>query len=141
MDPKEFDEDELAEEKARRGQYSVIAKLFECVPEAREAKAHLDKIIDLCGEPATGGRFKALSKLFQERFTLIFYTFQALAFRTCANASFGHSRSTTLSPRRRGPSGNRCQRTLSSDTTTWSASRHIAKSMHREASAELSKLL
>merc|ERR1712072_1128831 len=47
--------DELAEEKARRGQYSVIAKLFECVPEAREAKAHLDKIIDLCGEPATGG--------------------------------------------------------------------------------------
>jgi len=55
VDPKEFDEDELAEEKARRGQYSVIAKLFECVPEAREAKAHLDKIIDLCGEPATGG--------------------------------------------------------------------------------------
>ena len=56
VDPKEFDEDELAEEKARRGQYSVIAKLFECVPEAREAKAHLDKIIDLCGEPATGGK-------------------------------------------------------------------------------------
>merc|ERR1712088_1106504 len=55
VDPKEFDEDELAEEKARRGQFSVIAKLFDCVPEAREAKAHLDKIIDLCGEPATGG--------------------------------------------------------------------------------------
>ena len=133
VDPKEFDEDELAEEKARRGQYSVIAKLFECVPEAREAKAHLDKIIDLCGEPATGGRFKDLSKLFQDRFTFI-HTFQALAFRTCVSVSFGHSRSTTLSPRRRGPFGNRCQKTLSSDTTTWSASRPIAKSMHREAS-------
>ena len=50
----EYDEDELAEEKARRGQFSVIFKLFEYLPEAREAKAHLDRIIDLCGERPVG---------------------------------------------------------------------------------------
>ena len=54
VNPDEFDEDEYMEEKARRGQYSVIAKLFEYLPEAKEAKAHLDIIIDLCGEPPKG---------------------------------------------------------------------------------------
>ena len=54
VNPDEYDEDELAEEKARRGQFSVIFKLFEYLPEAREAKAHLDRIIDLCGERPVG---------------------------------------------------------------------------------------
>ena len=54
VNPDDYDEDELAEEKARRGQFSVIFKLFEYLPEAREAKAHLDRIIDLCGERPIG---------------------------------------------------------------------------------------
>merc|ERR1712150_375879 len=48
------DEDEVAEEKARRGQFSVIFKIFQYLPEAKEAKAHLDYVIDLCGEPPRG---------------------------------------------------------------------------------------
>ena len=54
LNPDEYDEDELAEEKAKRGQFSVIFKLFEYLPEAKEAKAHLDRIIDLCGERPIG---------------------------------------------------------------------------------------
>lgn len=48
------DEDEVAEEKARLGQFSVVFKIFEYLPEAKVAKAHLDYIIDLCGEPPRG---------------------------------------------------------------------------------------
>merc|ERR1739846_239730 len=33
------DDDEIAEEKARRGQFSVISKIFEYIPEAKEGKA------------------------------------------------------------------------------------------------------
>merc|ERR1711931_71440 len=39
VNPDEFDEDEFMEEKAKRGQFSVIFKLFDYVPEAREGKA------------------------------------------------------------------------------------------------------
>lgn len=48
------DEDEVAEEKARRGQFSVVFKIFEYIPEAKEGKAHLDHVIDLCGERPKG---------------------------------------------------------------------------------------
>jgi len=48
------DEDEVAEERAKRGQFSVVFKIFEYLPEAKEAKAHLDYVIDLCGEPPKG---------------------------------------------------------------------------------------
>ncbi|XP_040565703.1 paladin [Lepeophtheirus salmonis] len=49
------DEEEVLEEKANRGQYKVVYDLFKYLPEAREGKAHLDKLIDLCGTPAEGG--------------------------------------------------------------------------------------
>jgi len=48
------DDDEIAEEKCRRGQFSVVSKIFEYIPEAKEGKAHLDHVIDLCGEPPKG---------------------------------------------------------------------------------------
>ena len=38
----------------RLGNYIVLDKLYQYLPEARTAKAHLDHILDLCGEPATG---------------------------------------------------------------------------------------
>ena len=41
-------------QRAKRGQFSVIFKIFEYLPEAKEAKAHLDYVIDLCGEPPKG---------------------------------------------------------------------------------------
>eukprot|EP00096_Caligus_rogercresseyi_P016534 TRINITY_DN922_c0_g2_i1.p1 TRINITY_DN922_c0_g2~~TRINITY_DN922_c0_g2_i1.p1 ORF type:complete len:437 (+),score=83.49 TRINITY_DN922_c0_g2_i1:206-1516(+) len=49
------DEEEVLEEKAHRGQYKVVSEIFKYLPEAREAKAHLDKLIDLCGTPSEGG--------------------------------------------------------------------------------------
>lgn len=65
VNPDEYDEDELAEEKAKRGQFSVIFKLFEYLPEAKEAKAHLDRIIDLCGEPPIGTGLQNLRECIQ----------------------------------------------------------------------------
>ena len=41
-------------QRAKRGQFSVVFKIFEYLPEAKEAKAHLDYVIDLCGEPPKG---------------------------------------------------------------------------------------
>ena len=49
------DEDEYLEAKGLLGQFDVCENLFKYIPEAREAKAHLDKIIDLCGTPNRGG--------------------------------------------------------------------------------------
>ncbi|XP_023341623.1 paladin isoform X2 [Eurytemora carolleeae] len=49
------DEEEALEEEHRLGNYVVLDKLYQYLPEARTAKAHLDHILDLCGEPATGG--------------------------------------------------------------------------------------
>lgn len=56
VNPDEYsDEDEVAEERARRGQFGVVLNIFKYIPEAKEAKAHLDRLIDLCGTPETGG--------------------------------------------------------------------------------------
>jgi len=49
------DEEEFLEEEHRLGNYSIFERLYKYLPEAREAKAHLDHIVDLCGEPGTGG--------------------------------------------------------------------------------------
>lgn len=49
------DEEEALEEEHRLGNYSVLDRLYKYHPEAKAAKAHLDHIIDLCGEPASGG--------------------------------------------------------------------------------------
>ena len=43
----------------RLGNYVVLDKLYQYLPEARAAKAHLDHILDLCGEPTTGIAAKA----------------------------------------------------------------------------------
>lgn len=53
--PQDFpDEDEAAEERGRRGQFTIIFNLFKLIPDAKEGKAHLDHIIDLCGVPPKG---------------------------------------------------------------------------------------
>jgi len=49
------DEEEALDEEHRLGNYSVLERLYQYIPEAKAAKAHLDHVIDLCGEPATGG--------------------------------------------------------------------------------------
>lgn len=41
-------------QRAKRGQFSLIFSLFELIPDAKEAKAHLDHVIDLCGPPSKG---------------------------------------------------------------------------------------
>jgi len=49
------DDEEAAEENHRLGNYSVLDTLYKYLPEAKDAKAHLDHVIDLCGEPSSGG--------------------------------------------------------------------------------------
>jgi len=49
------DEEEFLEEEHKFGNYQVIEKLYKYIPEARQGKAHLDHIIDLCGTPKEGG--------------------------------------------------------------------------------------
>ena len=39
---------------AKRGQFEMFEGIYKYIPEAREAKAHIDHIIDLCGEPPKG---------------------------------------------------------------------------------------
>jgi len=51
----ECDEDEAIEEEHRLGNYQVIEQLYRYIPEARQGKAHLDHVIDLCGTPKEGG--------------------------------------------------------------------------------------
>jgi len=52
------DEDEYLEERAKKGQYEVIDKIAAYLsyldPGVDEAKAHIDHIIDLCGEKPSG---------------------------------------------------------------------------------------
>jgi len=56
VDRAEFPDDEEAlDEEHRLGNYSVLETLYKYLPEAAAAKAHLDHIIDLCGEPSSGG--------------------------------------------------------------------------------------
>lgn len=49
------DEEEALEEEHRLGNYQALERLYKYLPEARAAKAHLDHVIDLCGEPSSGG--------------------------------------------------------------------------------------
>jgi len=51
----ECDEDEAIEEEHRLGNYQVMEQLYRYIPEARQGKAHLDHVIDLCGTPKEGG--------------------------------------------------------------------------------------
>ncbi len=48
------DEDEYHDELARLGRFQVCNNLYKYIPEAKEAKAHLDHIMDLCGTPPKG---------------------------------------------------------------------------------------
>jgi len=41
-------------QRVRRGQIAVVDELFRYVPEAKQGKAHLDQIIDICGEQPKG---------------------------------------------------------------------------------------
>jgi len=49
------DEEEFLEEEHKFGNYEVMEKLYKYIPEARQGKAHVDHIIDLCGTPKEGG--------------------------------------------------------------------------------------
>jgi len=49
------DEEEFLDEQHRFGNFEVIEKLYQYIPEAVEGKAHVDHIIDLCGTPKEGG--------------------------------------------------------------------------------------
>ena len=39
---------------ARRGHFEVVSNIFQYIPAAKEAKAHLDHVIDLCGDAPRG---------------------------------------------------------------------------------------
>jgi len=54
------DEDEYLDERAKRGQYQVIDNISKYIPGVAEAKAHIDHIIDLCGEPPAGSGLQNL---------------------------------------------------------------------------------
>lgn len=41
-------------QRQQNGLFEVVENLFMYIPEAKEAKAHLDHIIDLCGAPPEG---------------------------------------------------------------------------------------
>ena len=47
------DEEEYLEEQHKFGNYEVMDKLYQYLPEALQGKAHLDRIIDLCGNDSS----------------------------------------------------------------------------------------
>jgi len=49
------DEEEAVEEEHRLGNYEVLQEIYKYIPEAKQGKAHLDHVIDLCGTPKEGG--------------------------------------------------------------------------------------
>jgi len=49
------DEEEVLEEQHRLGNFEILERLYKYIPEAKQAKAHVDHIINLCGVPANGG--------------------------------------------------------------------------------------
>jgi len=49
------DEEEALDEDHRLGNFKILERLYQYIPEAKQAKAHLDHVIDLCGVPASGG--------------------------------------------------------------------------------------
>jgi len=49
------DDEEALEEEHRLGNYQVLDQLYRYIPEAKQGKAHLDHVIDLCGTPKEGG--------------------------------------------------------------------------------------
>jgi len=49
------DEEEFLEEEHKFGNYEVLERMYKYIPEARQGKAHVDHIIDLCGTPKEGG--------------------------------------------------------------------------------------
>jgi Holliday junction resolvasome RuvABC ATP-dependent DNA helicase subunit len=51
------EEEEYHDELARLGQFAVLENLYKYIPDARDAKAHLDHVIDLCGTPPQGKQF------------------------------------------------------------------------------------
>lgn len=56
VDKAEFpDEEEALEEEHRLGNYEMLEQIYKYIPEARQGKAHLDHVIDLCGTPKEGG--------------------------------------------------------------------------------------
>jgi len=56
VDRAEFPDDEEAlEEEHRLGNYNVMEQIYKYIPEAKQGKAHLDHVIDLCGTPKEGG--------------------------------------------------------------------------------------
>ena len=61
-------------QRARRGQFSVVFKIFEYLPEAKEAKAHLDYVIDLCGEPPKGEIIYNIGLVLEYMIILLFNT-------------------------------------------------------------------
>merc|ERR1719295_685268 len=58
MEPSEHmtqEKEDLEEEEHRLGNYEVMEQIYKYIPEARQGKAHLDHVIDLCGTPKEGG--------------------------------------------------------------------------------------
>jgi len=49
------DEEEFLDEEHRFGNFEVLEKLYKYIPAAKQGKAHLDHVIDLCGTPKEGG--------------------------------------------------------------------------------------
>jgi len=49
------DEEEFLEEEHKFGNFQVLDTLYKYIPEALQGKAHVDRVIDLCGTPKEGG--------------------------------------------------------------------------------------
>jgi len=49
------DEEEFLEEEHKFGNYEILERIYKYIPEARQGKAHVDHIINLCGTPKEGG--------------------------------------------------------------------------------------
>lgn len=49
------DDEEALEEEHRFGNYQIMEQIYRYIPEAKEGKAHLDHVIDICGTPKEGG--------------------------------------------------------------------------------------
>ena len=107
---------------SRFGNYEVMEKLYKYIPEARQGKAHVDHIIDLCGTPKEGGT--GLQNLRE----CIVWTEEKFNFEPKLKKVnyFERNMNTTIFLIF-SLSGNKCQRTSLSAIATSSCSPHISE--------------
>ena len=104
-----------------------MERLYKYIPEARQGKAHVDHIIDLCGTPKEGGtglqNLRECIQWTEEKFNFE----PKLKKVSCARPNFMQN----ISPSFFSHSGNKCPRILLSGIVILSCLQHISERGHQ----------